>query len=365
MLRDVAPIIRKITKNKDLTVAEAEEAFDALMQEDEESYYFFALTAALHTKGETTEELYGFCKSVQKITPSVEVGNIDSTNTIDVSGTGGDPIKTFNVSTTATFAVAAGGVAVPKQAFFAVTGYSGSADLLGSFGINVPEISGEPTRASELLEKTNISTYHFLLDPEGGKGMVNWVEKRKEIGLNFVTPLHFVAFAYSPFPMESRIYGVSDEKYLRPLAELFQKLGYKKGLVFYGVDGIDEISNIGPTKVCEFHGNNIEERTLTPENDLGIEKANPEDIQATSEKGNIRDFLKILYGEEKGPKRDLVLANSSAAFYAVDKVDDLKEGVELAASIIDEGKASNKLEEYVRECGDYNKLKQLKSKYLD
>lgn len=124
--------------------------------------------------------------------------------------------------------------------------------------------------------------------------------------------------------MEGRIYGVLDEKYLRILVELFQKLGYKKGLTFHGVGGLDEISV----------------------------------------KGNIRDFLRVLYGQEKGPKRELVLANAAAAFYIAGKVGDLKEGVRMAASLIDKGKASAKLEEYVTEAGDINKLKTLKLKLL-
>jgi len=365
MLQTVASTIRKLSERQDLSTEEIEEAFDICIREDRESYYFFTLTLALHTKGETSDELLGFCKSMKKITPSVPTEGIDPKSTIDVSGTGGDLIKTFNVSTTVAFLVASGGVAVPKQAFFAVTGYTGSIELLQSFGIDVPTISRDPKRVVELLKKTNVVTYHLPLSlPEEYSGMTNWIRKRMEIGLNYITPLHFTAFAYSPFPMEGRIYGIFDERYIRILAELFQKLGYKKGLTFHGVGGLDEISVIGPTKICEFTEEGIKEYTITP-TDIGLHRAEVGDIKATSKEGNIKDFLKVLYAQATGPKRELVLANAAAAFYTVGKVKGLKEGVELSASLIDEGKASRKFEEYVAECGDVNKLNELKSRFLE
>lgn len=361
MLQEVASTIRKLSECQDLSTEEIEKAFDICIREDKESYFFFALTLALHTKGETSDELLGFCKSIRKITPSIPKEGIDPKNTIDVSGTGGDLIKTFNVSTAVAFVVASGGFAVPKQAFFAVTGYTGSAELLQSFGVNVPLISRDPKKVAELLKKTNVATYHFLLGlPQEFIGMTNWIKKRREIGLNFITPLHFTAFAYSPFPMKGRIYGVFDENYVRILAELFQKLGYKKGLTFHGVGGLDEISVIGPTKICEFTEEKIKEYTITPK-DLGLHEAEVNDIKAVSKKGNIKDFLRVLYGQEIGPKRELVLANAAAAFYIVGKTRNLKEGVKLSASLIDEGKASKKLEEYVTEAGDINKLENLKT----
>jgi len=365
MLTEIVPIIRKLSERENLTAEEAKRAFDIVIREDQESYYFFALTLALHTKGETTDELLGFCRSIKEITPQVEVKGLDPKNTIDVSGTGGDPLNTLNVSTATAFVVASGGVAVPKQTFFAVTGYSGSADLLDSFGIDVWALSADPERVAGLLERTNLATYHFLLTlPEACSGMTKWMLKRREIGLNYITPLHFVAFAYSPFPMERRIYGVFDERYLRPLAEVFQGLGYKKGFVVHGIGGLDEVSVIGPTKVCEFTEKNIAMRMISPDKDFGLRKATASDIASTSREGNIRDFLKVLYGQEQGAKRDIVLANSAAAFYCVDRVEDWKEGAELAASLIDDGKASAKLEEYVGEAGDKSKLEELKGRYL-
>jgi anthranilate phosphoribosyltransferase len=152
----VGNAIRKITERQNLTVDETEQAFTTLFEKDVESYFFFAFTAALHTKGETSDELLGFCKANERILPKVKV-NIDPKNIIDTSGTGGDLIKTFNVSTAAAFILASAGVYVAKQAFYAVTGFTGSADLLGAFGVDVMGISkGGIENVVKILEKEGI-----------------------------------------------------------------------------------------------------------------------------------------------------------------------------------------------------------------
>lgn len=351
MLTDILPLIQKIADRQNLTAEEAQRAYDTCFREDLKSYYLFVLNMGLHTKGETSDELLGLCRSIERVSGRIEV-SIDPGNMIDVSGTGGDAIKTFNVSTTVSFVVASAGIAVAKQAFFAVTGYSGSADLLQVFGVDVVQISADPDRIREILGKVGIVIYHILFHlPEEFPGMGNWIGKRREIGLNYVTPFHYVAFAYAPIPIRRRVYGVFDERYLTVLAELFQKLGYERGLVCYGVGGVDEVSNIGPTKICEFRAKQIEEYVVTPKA-LGVREASVEEIKAWSKESNIGDFLRILYGEERGAKRDLVLINAAAAFYVMDKVSDFKEGVDLAASLIDEGKASEKFEELVGQIGD-------------
>lgn len=365
MLTKAAKAIRKLSERQDLGVGEAKEVFDLLIHRDQESYLFFAFTLAMHTKGETSDELLGVCQSIGEITPEVSV-DITPDKMIDVSGTGGDFLNTLNVSTAAAFVVASQGLYVPKQAFYSVTGFSGSADLLAQFGVDVPEISKEPTRVVDLLCSTGIATYHFLLHlPETCVGMSNWIKKRQEIGLNFKTFMHLVGFAYSPFPMRSRLYGVYDPQYLTILAELFQKLGYERVLVVHGAGGLDEVSVVGSTKICEVRGGMVRTYEVTPERDLDLKRARDIDIVADSSEGNVKDFLRVLYSVERGAKRDLVLANAGAALYVADSVNTLREGVELAASLVDSGKVASKLEEFVSVCGDPQSLGQLVSKYVE
>jgi hypothetical protein len=231
--------------------------------------------------------------------------------------------------------------------------------LMRVFGVDPLAISQEgPDRVRNIFQQMGMVVYHAnsMADPEERKGYFNyWLKNVPETGLTYVTAYHLAANAYSPIPMKRRVYGVFGEKYLQPLAELFQKLGFRKGLVFHGVDGLDEVSNVGPTRIIEFSGDSIKDYMIIP-NDLGVKTAQPNEIKAVSREANIYDFLKIIYGKEKGAKRDLVLINAAPAFYAMDEVPTLKDGVELAASIIDEGKASAKLEEFISFVGDPEKL---------
>jgi len=363
MITDIIPIIQKVTERQNLTATETEKAFKILEGEDLESYFLFAFLAALHAKGETSDELLGFCKANEHFVPPFDIG-VDADKIIDLSGTGGDRINTPNISTAASFIVASKDIAVAKQAFFAVTGTLGSSDLIQAFGADPLGISREgPDKVRSTFKKTCLVIYHAnsIANPDKRKGFFNWVNKRREIGLNHVTAYHLAANAYSPIPMKRRIYGVFDEKYLKPLAELFQKLGYNKGLVFCGIDGLDEVSNVGDTKIIEFSETELKDYTITPA-DLGVQIAQTSEISGEGYQNCISTFLQIIYGKERGAKRDLALINAAAAFYIMDEVQTIKNGVGLAANLIDDGKVSAKFEEYIKSCGDINKLETLKSK---
>lgn len=302
MLLKAAKAIRKLSERQDLSTEETKEVLDLLIRHDQQSYFFFAFTLAMHIKGETPDELLGVCRSIGEITPQVSV-DIAPDKMIDVSGTGGDFLNTLNVSTAAAFVVASDGLYVPKQAFYSVTGFSGSADLLARFGVDVPEISKAPSRVVELLRSTGIAAYHFLLHlPETCVGMSNWIAKRQKIGLNFKTFMHLVGFAYSPFPMRNRLYGVYDPQHVTILAELFQKLGYERVLIVHGAEGLDEISIIGPTNICEVRGEDIRTYEIGPESHLGLRQARDVDIIASSKEGNVEDFLRVIYGVERVPR---------------------------------------------------------------
>jgi len=362
MLKDLVPLIQKITEGESLSAAEAERAFTTVEAEDEACYHYFTLLASLHTKGETSDELLGFCHTNQHFVPPFDVGR-DADSVIDLSGTGGDQIKTPNISSAAAFVVASRGITVIKQAFFAVTGLTGSADLMQNFGVDPLMISREgKERLKAILDATGMLIYHAnsMANPEIRKGYFSfWLKKVPEIGLSFRTAYHLAANAYSPIPMRKRVYGVFHDRYLKPLAELFQKMGYRKGLVFHGVGGLDEVSNIGPTKIVEFSTNGIKEYSISP-SDAGLGTSHVDQIRGVNRETNILDFLRIIYGKEKGPKRDLVLMNAAAAFYAMDQATNWRAGVNIAAGLIDDGKVSKTFEKYVKFSGDLHKLETLK-----
>ena len=359
-LKDVAKVLTKLSTGTNLTSKETEEAFDVCIAKDKEAYFFHALTMGLMAKGITSDELFGFCKSRQKLLPKIKV-NFDSSKITDNSGTGGDKLKTFNVSTVAAFIIAAADIAVAKQSYFAVTGFGGSGDLFREFGIDVVKESN-PKSIKETIEKIGFVPYigEFLPSPDKIPGFLGWVKKRRKTGgLNYISPYHLAANVLTPIKMERRLYGCFDSRYLSILAELFQKLGYKKGLIVHGLGGLDEVSNIGDTEIVEFTKNKLKKYTVSPE-DFGIKKAKYDQIKAISAEKNVIDFLRILFNKEKGPKRDIVLMNASASLSIMDKVASFKEGVQLSKKIIEKNKAANKLVDLVKTIGDIEKLERWK-----
>lgn len=365
MLNDLTPLIQKLTEKKNLTTEEARLALNILTREDLDSYFYFVFTAALHTKGETSDELLGFYRSLQEFIPQITVQG-DISNIIDVSGTGGAEIKRMNVDTASTFILRSKDARVAKQSFMSVTGITGSADLLQAIGVDPIKISySGQENIKNIFEKTGIVTYAavFLGNPEEMKGTMNWITKRQKIGLNFISIYHLAANAYSVIPMKHRVYGVFDSQYLHVLAELFQKLGYERAIVCCGMDGLDEMSNVGLTKIIELNGSAIKEYVVSPE-DLGVKKSTIDAIRAVDKEGNIKDFIRVIYGKEKGPKRDLVAINAGAAFYVLGIAENFKEGTKIAIGQLDNGEAAQTLENYVKFCGDPEKLENLKRALL-
>src|ERR1051326_5633328 len=378
-LQDIASILRKLAYRHDLTAEECREALNTVGRDDyitdtanSDGLYFVALVFGLMAKGPTPDELYGFTLSLcdQSFRFSSQP---DPALMIDVSGTGGDKIKTFNVGTAVSFVLAAAGLKVPKQATRGYTGYTGSADVFTELGLD--PFSVPAARIPQLLEATGVVGFYTPALTAHFKNRMDFLLKLKNIGLLFPTPWHLVSWVYSPFQMESRLYGVFDPQYLVPLAGLFKKLGYKRVMVVHGVDGLDEISNVGPTAVAELKSDgSIETYEITPEQ-LGIKRAAVSDIQTLSDEelnilsdanvskerkdalikrgrdGNLAAFFRALWDLDKGPNRDLVVVNAAAGLYLGRKAGSLQEGVKLAESIITSGQAKAKVHEVAEANG--------------
>lgn len=347
MLSEIIPIFLKLSSGENLTTEETRKAFNIVGDEDKEGYFFTALTMGLMAKGPTVNELYGFCLDRKDRIGTLKT-NLNPSNIIDLAGGGGDKIKTMNVSTAACFVLAAGGVFVAKQSAKAFTGFTGSSDILEALGIKIPTDKVDKEKITKCLKTLGIVAYNYAaLTPERFVNFLHWRQKVIEIGLKYYIPWHITSFAYSAVPMENRIYGLANPKHMTLLAKLLYKLGYKKILVVHGVDGLDEISIIGKTKIVEIQKNNFKEYEITPK-DLGIKTAGIDDITNTSKEENISDFVRVLFGRDYGPKHDLVAANAGAGFYIAGKAKTLREGVEFARKVIKNGKAFKKLEELVK-----------------
>lgn len=349
-LSSITPYIRSLTNKESLSSTETERIFDLLFEADSDGYYWLAFTLALQTKTPTVDELFGLCLSIQKLLPD----KIDVNDAIDLSGTGGRSIRTFNIGTTTAFVAAGAGVKVAKQGSTAVTGMSGSIDIAREFDIDLVT-SGNEKLLKELYISPGITLTHNFLHSGKPNTRPAFLQQMRNIGLTFVSPFHFVGGIPTPFTLKHRLFGTSYPHYMKPIADLLQRFGYTRAMVISAEDGLDEISITSPTSVFEVRDNDILEYVILPE-DMGIERAQLSSLETKSKSDNVISFLRVIYGAERGPKRSIVLANTAACIYLVDKVKTLREGVDIAAHSIDSGAASEKLEYLTEKIGNTDKL---------
>ena len=326
--------INKVMEGKNLTTKEAAAAMDIIMSGNATPAQIGSYLTALRMKGETIEEITGCAKSMrEKCSQLVGKGDL-----MDIVGTGGDCTNTFNVSTVSSFVVAAGGVKVAKHGNRSVSSKCGSADVLEALGVKL-DITKEQNEA--VLEETGIC---FMFAPIYHSAMKYVAAPRRELGartiFNILGPLANPAYA------NLQVMGVYSEELVDSMAQVLSNLGVKRAMVVHGIDGVDEVSICGKTKVCEVRNGKLKSYTINPE-ELGLSTAQPEDIKGGLAEENKEIALSILKGE-KGAKRDMVLINSAVALYTALDDKSLKECVQMAADLIDSGKALDKMQEFIK-----------------
>lgn len=331
--------IQKIIERKNLTGKEAEKAMEIIMSGGATSSQLGSFLTALRMKGETSTEISAFAKIMrkfaQKIEPKVE-GVL-----VDVCGTGGDRIKTFNVSTTAMFIVAGAGVPIAKHGNRAITSHCGSADVLEELGIN---LNLDLAKIRESIEKVGIG---FLFAPLHHPAMKNVMPTRKELGIR--TVFNILGPLTNPANAQAQLMGVFDPNLTEKLAEVFKLLGLKRAMVIYGEPGLDEISNLGKTKISELKEGKIKTYYIEPE-DFGLKRAEIKDLTGGTKKENGKILLDILTGRDRGPRKAIVLLNAAAGIVVGDKARNFKEGIELAKNILENKKAYQKFKEFRNFC---------------
>ena len=353
------PLIAKVVDGENLTAKEAEKVFTNIFLYDKDALHFSTFVAAIHAKSETSDELLGLCqthgKLGEKLNPKIPANKIT-----DVSGTGGGSLKTFNVSTTVSFIVAAAGYAVAKKSYYAVTSPTGSADIFNTFGIDIAKL--RVYQIEKTLEETRICPFYlpFISPKLKNRGSL-FKKVFLDAKIKVTTPFHLVTNAYAPMKMKYRIYGCYSDRHLEILGELFYKLGFEKTLTLHGVDGLPEVSNTGKTIVVEQKGKKLTKYTLNP-NDLGVKKAKAEQIKTGGKEQNIIDFLRILQGKEKGSKKDLAAINAAASLYVMGETKSIAEAVPKAQEIIKSGEGFRVLEKLVKARGNPKLLKTWSSK---
>lgn len=328
--------IVKIVNKGDLTYDEAYEVMNEIMSGETtptQNAAFLAALSTKSTKAETTDEIAGCAKAMRDNAIKVET-NMDL---FEIVGTGGDNSGSFNISTTAAIVAAAGGMNVAKHGNRAASSKCGTADCQEALGINIEQ---DPEKCIELLEKVGMC---FFFAQKYHTSMKYVGPIRRELG--FRTVFNILGPLTNPGSPSMQLLGVYDEYLVEPLAQVLISLGVKRGMVVYGHDKLDEISMSAPTTVCEFKNGWFKTYTITPEQ-FGFERCTKADLEGGTPEENAKITREILNGAA-GPKRNAVLMNAGAALYIGGKADSIKEGIDLAASIIDSKKALETLEKLI------------------
>ena len=328
--------IIKLSKKQDLAYAEAEAVMDEIMSGQATPVQMSAYLTALALKGETIDEITASAAGMRAHCIKL-LHNLD---VLEIVGTGGDGSNSFNISTTSSLVIAAGGVPVAKHGNRAASSKSGAADVLEVLGV---KITLTPERSAEILKKINIC---FLFAQNYHIAMKYVAPIRKELGIR--TVFNILGPLSNPAGANMELMGVFDQSLVEPLAQVMANLGVNRGMVVYGQDSLDEISMCAPTSVCEIRDGKFTSYEITPEQ-FGYERCEKGALTGGTPAENAEITKAILKGEEKGPKRQAVCLNAGAALYIAGKAASIEEGVKLAESLIDSGAALKKLEEFVEE----------------
>jgi anthranilate phosphoribosyltransferase len=314
-----------------------------------------AFLTALRMKGESVEEVAAFAETMRenchRIRPQV-AGKL-----LDTCGTGGDKMKTFNVSTVAAFVIAGAGVAVAKHGNRSVTSKCGSADVLERLGLN---LNMEPDAVKYAIEQVGVG---FMFAPAFHPAMKYAVAPRKEIGIR--TVFNVLGPLTNPASADAQLLGVYDRKLVEPVAHVLKRLGCEEAMVVHGLDGLDEISTIGKTAVAWLRDDEVTNLETTPE-DFGVKQTNANDLKVSTLEESAETIFRILSGRcaSADPRLGMVLVNSAAGIIVGGKAEDFTTGMALASDSISSGAAYAKLKDLIRASkGDLSKLEEMAVEY--
>lgn len=334
MSMEIRQAIDKLVNRIDLSEAEMIEVMNQIMTGEATPLQVAAILTALRMKGETVDEITGAARVMREKAHRVNVG---AKTVLDTCGTGGDQKGTFNISTTSAFVLAGAGVNVAKHGNRSVSSLSGSADVLGALGVKV---DAPKERVEQCIAKIGIG---FLFAPLLHEAMKYAVQPRRDIGIR--TIFNILGPLTNPAMATHQLIGIYSGALVGVVAHVLNNLGSARAMVVHGLEGLDEISLCGPTKVAELRGGEVKEYMVEPEQ-FGFKACRLEELHG----GNPDESAAIVRGvleSNKGPARDVVLLNSGAALYISGTAGTIQDGIRLAAESIDSGKARRKLAELV------------------
>ena len=335
--------MEKITDN--LTFDEMSSVMSDILNGKNNDQEIANFLSELSEKGESDEELRAMLKKMNEF--SVNISPTCHGNLIDVCGTGGDNLQTFNISTTASFVIAAAGGSVAKHGNRSVSGVSGSADIFEYFGF---DLNSEPWEVEELIEKLGIG---FMFAPKFHPAMKNVAAARKILGKR--TAFNLLGPLSNPAKVKHQLIGVFANDYINRIVKIMKKNHSEIILAVRSEDGMDELSTTSKNKICMLKNNEITEFMINPEK-YNLQKGQLCDIQIKTKQEAIDSFVNVLNNSSNRTMKEITVLNAAGGMVAGGMCDNFEEGVEMSLNIINSGKAFEKLKQFAKEYGTLNKL---------
>jgi anthranilate phosphoribosyltransferase len=310
---------------------EAQEAMSAIMGGECTPAQIGAFLVALRMRGETVDQISGFAEAMRSACVRIRTKH---PNVVDTCGTGGDAMDTFNISTAAALVTAAAGVPVAKHGNRSVSSKCGSADVLKQLGVR---IDLEPFEVEACLDEVNIG---FLFAPSHHPAMKHAIGPRRELGMR--TVFNVLGPLTNPAGARRQLLGVFDPALTELMAGTLAELGSEHALVVHGLDGLDEISTTGPTRVSELRDGKVRTCEVTPE-DFGLRRVSPRDLEGGEPAQSAEVLLRALSGDASAA-RDIVALNAGGAIYVGGEAGSIEDGIAIACEAIDSGAAMDTLD---------------------
>lgn len=340
----------RLAAGMNLPVSDMENAMDLLLSDKISDVKKAEFLKNLAKKGETDDELYAMLGKMDEY--CVHISPKCPGTIIDVCGTGGDSLGTFNISTAASFVIAASGGFVAKHGNRSVSGVSGSADIFEYFGY---DLDANPQKITEIIEKYQIG---FLFAPKFHPAMKNVAAARKILGTR--TAFNLLGPLCNPARVKNQLIGVFSDEYLERIVSILGKRSAQNIMTVRSEDGLDELSTTAKSRICLLRNGKVGKSTIDPQK-LGLHKATIKDLQISSKQEAIKAFLSVLDGTANRSMQETTALNAAGGLIVGNMAKDFDEGLAIAMQAIKSGKAYSHFTEFVRNCCDSSKLKEAES----
>jgi len=344
----ISDLIKKLQEKTDLTYDEINNVMTDILSGNTSVQENADFLSNLADKGETDDELLGMLDKMQEFSLKVEPKNQGTI--IDMCGTGGDKLQTFNISTTASFVVAAAGGIVAKHGNRSSSGISGSADIFEYFGY---DLNQEPAQIADILQKHNIC---FMFAQKFHPAMKHVSAARKQLGKR--TAFNLLGPLSNPAGVKNQLVGVFSIEYLDRLPAILKRKGVQNIMTVRSDDGMDEFSTSATNRVCILRNDRVLMNAIDPEV-VGLHKSKLEDIQIQTKEDAIKSFVGVLNGTANQAMIETAALNAAGGLIVANIAKNFEEGVEIALNTIKDGKAFKVLENFVKDTGDISKLKEM------